>query len=100
MKNGFVESESGRAGAGVYVSDSIEGAIAEFEAHNAPSIPVVLEVEYTSGNATFIGGFSQEAIVGYIPVEADTLVYESVRMPGALNAVIRNGSASAVREVF
>jgi len=81
------------------VSSSVEGALAEFAAHNPGVTPAVLEVGYTQGTNYFLEGLNNPYIKGQLSVAADTLSFYSVRLGEAVNTVIRNGSAAVLRVV-
>ena len=97
LKEGLRSSTSGRAGSGVYVSNSAEGAMAEFAAHNAGVTPSILQVGYTPGTNYFLQGLTRSSIQGPIPLAADTISFGSVRLSGAVNTVIRNESATVLK---
>jgi len=100
LSGGFRISGSGRlGGGGVYVSDSAEGALAEFNSYNSPGTPVsVLVVQYEKGlNYVFSTPPSLHSTGLLAPLEADTLSAASVRMPGAINTLIRNGTATPLQ---
>jgi RHS repeat-associated protein len=91
--NGFRESVSGRAGgAGIYVNNTPEGAIAEYRKYNpnGPE-PVILRVEYQAGTNVMIENPGAH-IKGPLPINGDTLTFESTQMKGTYNTIVRNGS--------
>jgi len=99
MENGLRPSSAGRlGGGGPYVSSTPEGAIAEYGFHNpgGPS-PTVLRVEYNPGTNYLINPPPTSYTQGVLPLAADTLTTSSLRTPGVLNTIIRNGSARVVR---
>ncbi len=102
MEQGVRSSAGGRLGEGVYVSDTVEGAIAEYNAHN-PGLrlkPAIIEVEYTPGVNLKVTPPSQY-YEGPLPFTqgAGSLTAPSVRVGGTVNTVIRNGTAVPVRRV-
>ncbi|MBP8259891.1 MAG: hypothetical protein KA118_09545 [Verrucomicrobia bacterium] len=100
MRQGVRPSISGRLGEGVYVSDTVEGAIAEYNAHH-PGLrlkPAVIEIEYYPGVNLKVTPPTRH-YEGPLPFtqNADTLTAPSVRAGGTMNTVIRNGTAVPVR---
>jgi len=93
LANGLREGLGGRAGAGVYLSDTAAGAIAEFAAHYPGVTPAVLRVAYAEGKTAVLESLTNPYIKGALPLAADTLVFQSVRLAGAINSVVRNGTA-------
>jgi hypothetical protein len=100
LENGLRESLGGRAGSGVYVSDTIEGAMAEFAAHNPGITPAVLKVGYSPASNYYLEGLTNSYIKGALPLGADTLSFQSVRLAGSVNVVIRNGSSVVLGVAF
>ncbi|HJW94093.1 MAG TPA: RHS repeat-associated core domain-containing protein [Thermoanaerobaculia bacterium] len=96
LENGLRESGGGRLGSGVYVSDSSEGATAEYLFHNPGGpAPTVLTVQYDPG-VNYLIDTPSTVTQGPLPFAADTISAESARLPGAVNTVIRNGSATVL----
>ena len=93
LENGLREGLGGRAGAGVYLSSTPEGAIAEFAAHYPGLTPSVLQVGYSPGSNAVLERLMNSYIKGPLPLAADTLSFESVRLGGSMNTVVRNGSS-------
>jgi RHS repeat-associated protein len=96
LATGLRPSTGGRAGSGVYVSSSAEGAMAEFAAHNPGLAPTLLQVAYTPGTNYFLQGLTRRFVQGPIPLAADTISFGSVRLQGTVNTVIRNESATVL----
>jgi hypothetical protein len=86
-------TQPGRLGSGgVYVNDTIEGAIGEFQYHNPGVEPSVLGVQYDLGvNAS--AGVPPVNYVTELPLNVDTISAPSIRVPGTTNTNILNGSA-------
>jgi hypothetical protein len=95
LDNGFYETQAGRlGGGGVYVNNTQEGAIAEYLAHNPGGpTPTVLQVQYNPGLNYNISLPTVPSTTGPLSFAADTITAPSVRLPGTLNTIIRNGSA-------
>lgn len=55
--------------------------------------PTVLRVQYDPGLNYRLIPPPSRYFAGELPLAADTVTTESVRFPGALNTLIRNGSA-------
>lgn len=93
VKNGFRESASGRAGGGgVYVNNTPEGALAEFNKYNPHGTPnTMLTVKYNPGANVMIENPGAH-IKGPLPIFGDTLTFESTQLPGTYNTIVRNGS--------
>ena len=91
--NGFRESTSGRAGGGgVYVNNTPEGAIAEYRKYNPKGPePTIFKVEYNAGTNVKIENPGSH-ITGPIPINGDSLTFESTQMPGTYNTIVRNGT--------
>jgi RHS repeat-associated protein len=97
LANGFNESLAGRlGGGGVYVNNTAEGAIAEYMSVPGRSAPTVLRVQYTPGLNYRINPPPARYTTGPLPLRADTLTTESIRLPGTFNTIIRNGSATVI----
>ncbi len=98
LANGFRESQAGRlGGGGVYVNNTSEGAIAEYMAHNSGgAAPTLLQVQYNPGLNYQISLPTVQSTVGPLPFAADTLTAPSIRLPGTLNTIIRNGTATTL----
>jgi len=106
FENSFRPSKKGRLGPGVYVSDTINGAKAEFE-HNYPDIePAIIETEYYSGRSLDLRHYQNDS---FKPTwgqgrrisertSFDTILFESQRN-GTVNTVIRNNSAKPIRVI-
>jgi hypothetical protein len=83
---------------GVYASSTVEGAIAEFQAHNPTIQPAVFEVKYPLGPTLKIDPPS-----GYfnspLPFTQDANILEalSFRAPGTVNYLIRQGAVPGDR---
>jgi hypothetical protein len=94
--------QSGAAGRlgndGIYANTTPEGAIAEFQYHNPGVDPVVFKVQYPASPTLNIsppsGYFSSP-----LPFtgDANILTAPSLRAPGTLNLLIRNGAVPAGR---
>ncbi len=97
-ENGFILSNKGRLGGqGVYVSNTQAGALAEYRYHNPSGPePAVLKVEYNPGLEYKVTA-KQDEFIGAVPVKADTLTTESVRLLGTYNSIIRNNSQKVVQ---
>lgn len=89
-------SKAGRLGSGgVYVNDSVSGAIDEFSYHNPGVTPTVLKVEYSPGrNATAVT--PPQKYVESHPLDADSVSAPSVRAPGTINTNVVNGTARPI----
>jgi hypothetical protein len=74
--------------------------MAEFAAHNPGITPSVLKVGYSSGTNYFLEGLTNSYIKGALPLGADTLSFQSVRLAGSVNIVIRNGSSAVLGVAF
>ena len=97
LANGLYDSAGGRlGGAGVYVNNTPEGAIAEYMSVPGRPAPTVLQVQYNSGLNYTISPPPAGYTTGPLPFAADTLTSESIRLPGTFNTIIRNGSATVV----
>ena len=97
LANGLYDSAGGRlGGAGVYVNNTPEGAIAEYMSVPGRPAPTVLQVQYSPGLNYTITPPPAGYTAGPLPFAADTLTTESIRLPGTLNTIIRNGSATVV----
>jgi len=97
LANGLYDSAGGRlGGAGVYVNNTPEGAIAEYMSVPGRSAPTVLQVQYSPGLNYTITPPPAGYTTGPLPFAADTLTTESIRLPGTFNTIIRNGSATVV----
>jgi hypothetical protein len=83
---------------GIYANSTIEGATAEFQFHNPGVDPVVFKVQYPTGPTLNIsppsGYFSSP-----LPFtgDANILTAPSLRAPGTLNLLIREGAVPAGR---
>jgi RHS repeat-associated protein len=99
-QSGFYRSgAAGRLGNdGIYVNSTIEGAIAEFQFHNPGVSPAVFRVQYPVGSTLNIsppsGYFNQP-----LPFTqgANILTAPSLRAPGTMNMLIREGAVPAGR---
>ena len=97
LGNGLNDSVGGRlGGGGVYVNNTSEGAIAEYMSVPGRPAPTVLQVNYTPGLNYTISPPPAGYTTGALSLGADTLTTESLRLPGTLNTIIRNGSATVV----
>ena len=98
LADGFRLSRSGRLGGnGIYVSNTPEGAIAEYMWYNPGGpAPTVLRVQYEVGLNYRIVPPPSRYFMGELPLAADTVTTESIRLPGTFNTLIRNGSAVPV----
>ena len=92
-QNGFRESTSGRVGGGgVYVNNTPQGALAEYYHYNPNGpTPYTFKVGYDTGANVMIEN-SGAHINGPLPIFGDTLTFESLRLPGTYNTLVRNGS--------
>ena len=92
-KNGFRLSPGGRAGGGgVYVNNTKKGAIAEYWHYNpGGSNPMVLKVKYNPGKQMSFVNLGDHIHSSILP-DADTIIFESLRMPGTFNILVKNGS--------
>ena len=95
----FRSGAAGRLGNdGIYVNSTAEGAIAEFQYHNPGIDPAVFEVNYPVSPTLNInppsGYFNQP-----LPFTqgANILSAPSVRAPGTINLLIREGAVPAGR---
>jgi hypothetical protein len=94
--------QSGAAGRlgndGIYANTTPEGAIAEFQYHNPGVDPAVFEVQYPASPTLNIsppsGYFSSP-----LPFtgDANILAAPSLRAPGTVNMLIRNGAVPGAR---
>lgn len=76
----------------MYVNETPEGAYAEYSYYNPEGpYPYVFEVQYEQGINVPIEN-SGSYITGPIPINGDTLTFESERMTGTFNTIVRNGS--------
>jgi len=99
-QNGFFRSgAAGRLGNdGIYANTSMEGAIAEFSYHNPGITPAVFEVKYPLSPTLRIdppsGYFSQP-----LPFTGGANILEapSLRAPGSVNFLIRDGATPGLR---
>jgi hypothetical protein len=100
QKGGFRPgTKPGRLGSGgVYVNDTVDGAIAEFSFHNPGVKPAILEVEYDAGvNAS--ASVPPRLYVKEHPLDLDSITAPSLRAPGTQNTNILNGSAKPTKVV-
>jgi len=93
INNGFRHSTSGRAGGGgVYVNNTIRGAVAEYRHYNPNGPrPVIIEVHYRSGVNVFVENPGAH-IRGSLPIVGDTLSFDSLRALRTVNTLVRNNS--------
>ncbi len=98
VQNGFYKSGlPGRLGNdGIYANNTIEGAIKEFSFHNPNVKPVVFEVKYPITKPLSISPPTQPSsyFAGPMPFTqgANILLAPSLRAPGTINLLIRNGA--------
>lgn len=94
MNKGFLMgSKPGRLGSkGVYVNNTISGAIAEARHSNPLLQPSVLRVEYIQGRNAAAAIPPRNYVMQH-PLNVDTISAPSVRAPGTINTNILNGSA-------
>jgi len=92
-QGGFRESTFGRAGGGgVYINKSKKGALAEYWHHNPNGpIPEIIRVKYTPGKIVQIYN-PGKYIHSPLPIQGDTLMFESLRKSGTFNMFVRNGT--------
>jgi RHS repeat-associated protein len=97
LDNGFYRSGSaGRLGNdGIYANSSVKGAVAEFQYHNPGVSPTVFEVNYSAGSTLKVnppsGNFYAESPLPFTQ-GANTLSAPSLRQPGTMNYLIRDGA--------
>jgi hypothetical protein len=58
--------------------------------------PTILQVGYSPGSTAALEGLTNAYIKGSLPLAADTLTFESVRLSGATNIVVRNSSSTVL----
>jgi len=95
--NGFRQSTAGRAGGGgIYVNNTKKGAMAEYYHYNpnGPK-PEIIAVQYKTGANVLIENTGTH-IKGPLPISGDTLSFESIRLPGTINTIVRNGSIKII----
>jgi hypothetical protein len=100
LNSGFrLGTNPGRLGTGgVYVNDTVDGAISEFGFHNPGITPTVLQVEYSQGvNASTL--VSPVNYVETLPLNVDSITAPSLRLPSSFNTNVLNGSAVPVGKV-
>lgn len=92
--------QSGAAGRlgndGIYANTTPEGAIAEFQYHNPGVDPAVFKVQYPASptlNISPPSGYFNSPLP--FTGDANILTAPSLRAPGTLNMLIRNGKQSA-----
>ena len=97
-KSGFRPgTKPGRLGShGTYLSNTPEGAIAEFTHHNPGVTPEVLTVQYRPGAEAVSDVVPRNYVVEH-PINADSITAPSVRAPGTLNTNVLNGSVEVVK---
>jgi RHS repeat-associated protein len=97
LDSGFYKSGSaGRLGNdGIYANSSVQGAVAEFQYHNPGVSPTVFEVKYSAGSTLNVnppaGNFYVESPLPFTQ-GANTLSAPSLRQPGTMNYLIRDGA--------
>jgi len=95
-ENGFYLS--GAPGHGIYANSTIEGAIKEFQFHVPDVIPAVFEVRVPSGLRLQIdppSGYFKQPLP--FTEGANILEAPSVRAPGTINLLIRDGATPGAR---
>ena len=94
QQNGFrLGTKPGRLGSGgVYVNNTVEGAMAEFAHHNPGISPSVLKVQYQTGVNAMASTPPANYVMQY-PLNVGSISAESVRLPGTFNTNILNGTA-------
>jgi RHS repeat-associated protein len=99
-QSGFFRSgAAGRLGNdGLYANSTVEGAIAEFQYHNPGVDPAVFRVEYPASPALNISppsGYFEQPLP--FTQGANVLTAPSLRAPGTVNMLIREGAVQAGR---
>ena len=94
LQSGFrLGTKPGRLGSGgVYVNNTVEGAMAEFAQHNPVVSPSVLRVQYQTGVNAMAATPPANYVMQY-PLNVGSISAESVRLPGTFNTNILNGTA-------
>lgn len=97
LKSGrfFKSGAAGRLGNdGVYINNTIEGAIAEFKFHNPQTPFSIIETQYPLGNLLEITHTPNNLFNSRLPFtgDANILVAPSLRAPHTMNLLIREGA--------
>ena len=101
IESGFYQSGNpGRLGSdGIYANSTPEGALAEFQYHNPGISPAVFEVQYPVSPTLVINPPPSLYYESSLPFTqgANILTAPSLRAPGTINLLIRQGATPGMR---
>lgn len=98
LQNGFRNgSAPGRLGTGgIYVNNTRQGAIAEFQYHNPGVTPSIFRVSYNPGRVATTNTAPRNYVERLPFFNVNSISAPSVRLPGSINTNILNNSARII----